>query len=140
MTKRIAIAALAAALAACGTNDKCPTQSPKLSQVADCTARPGATVNYQLQLCPTCNQSGATCNVQMSGTDIFLDPTVEACTGSNSCPPPTCDTGVFNCTFTAPTAVGTYNVTVVNGDTGAVVPRTLTVDATASPSCSLVPI
>ena len=140
MTKRIAIAAIVAALAACGSNDKCPTQSPKLSEVGNCTARPGAAVGYPLRLCPTCNQTGATCDVQMSGTDIFLNPTVEACTSGTSCGPATCDTNPFTCTFTAPAAEGTYNVTVVNGDTGATVPRTLTVSATAPVSCSLVPI
>src|SRR5512139_3304904 len=122
MTKRIAVAAVAAALAACGTNDKCPTQSPKLSEVGNCTVRPSATVSYPLRLCPTCNQTGATCAVDLSAVstsgDIFLDPTVEACSSSTSCGPATCETNPFTCTFTAPAAEGSYTVTVVNGDTG----------------------
>ena len=45
MTKRIAIAAFVAVVAACGSNDKCPTQSPSVSEMgADCVVRPGASV------------------------------------------------------------------------------------------------
>ena len=140
MTKRIAIAAIVAALAACGSNDKCPTQSPKLSEMGTgCVVRPGTAVSYPLRLCPTCNQSGATCSVDMSAVsqgEIFLDPTVEACTSGTSCGPATCDTNPFSCTFTAPTVEGDYHVTVVNGDTNTPVTQTLTVSSTLSPSCS----
>lgn len=142
IVRNAAIAALALLAAACG-EDTCPTESPQVSQVADCTVRPGAAVTYPVQLCPTCNQTGATCDVDTSAVgpgsgDIFLDPKVEVCTAATSCPP-TCDVTPFACTFDAPTVEGNYTVSVVNGASGAVVTRTLRVSATESVSCALVP-
>ncbi len=143
MRTRNAVVAAAVAFVAAGCgNDTCPTETPQVSQVADCTVRPGAAVSYPVQLCPTCNQTGATCDVDTSaaGTthDIFLDPRVEVCTQGNTCPP-TCEVAAFACAFTAPSAEGDYTVSVVNGATGGVVTRTLRVSSSEPVSCALSP-
>ena len=84
----IAITACAAAvgLSACG--DKCPTETPQVDAVANCTARPGSTVTVPLRLCPTCNQTAASCDVDTSQAAssgiIQLDPVVEACESASS--------------------------------------------------------
>lgn len=139
MRIRIAAATAAVALLAAGCGESCPTETPRLSQVANCTVRPGATVSYPIQLCPSCNQSGATCQVEIQGSTIQLDPTVEACTSSSGCPDNSCQVvPQLQCTFTAPMAAGTYNVFVYNPATDQIVPRTLTVSDTAPVSCSMV--
>ena len=142
MTKRIAIAALAAALAACGSNDKCPTQSPQVSGISpNCTELAGQPVSYPLRLCPTCNQSGATCIVDLSAVSagqIFLDPTVETCSSSNSCPP-SCDPNPLLCHFTAPTAPGDYTVSVFDPAANTTRVGTLTVIASGAESCVVIP-
>jgi hypothetical protein len=78
----------------CGS-DSCPSESPKVEAVANCSAPAGAQVSYQLRLCPTCNQNLTGCTVDMSaattaGGTIFLNPVVEACESASSCPPATC--------------------------------------------------
>lgn len=101
-------AALAFVAAGCG-NDKCPTEPPEVSGIpTDCQAATGQAVTYPLHLCPTCNQTFSSCDVQMSGNDIFLNPTVEACTSSSSCGAG-CSPNTNACTFTAP-APGDYIV------------------------------
>src|SRR5512132_979112 len=102
MRTRDAVVAAAVAFVAAGCGeDTCPTETPQVSQVADCTVRPGAAVSYPVQLCPTCN-------VDLSAVGagaIFLDPKVEVCSQGNTCPP-TCEAAAFACTFTAPSAEG----------------------------------
>ncbi len=119
-----AILAAAAAIAAAGCgSEKCPTENPEVSAMpASCAASPGATVGYPLKLCPTCNQTGITCDVDTSGVGvgsgtIFLDPKAEVCESSSSCPP-SCSTQDTVCTFTAPSAQGSYTVSVYNPGSG----------------------
>ncbi|WP_242394227.1 hypothetical protein [Anaeromyxobacter oryzisoli] len=132
----IGIAALAAA--GCGSSS-CPTEVPKVEQVASCTVRPGTQVNVKVKLCPTCNQNPTSCQVDLSGLSqgqIFLDPIVETC--ESSCTPesaPTCAVSGPSCTFTAPTAEGTYTLSAISL-TGPV-NGTLTVSSTVTPSCTL---
>ncbi len=103
-TAAIAAAAAVALLAACG-KDKCPTESPAVTKVPDCTAAAGQAISYPVQLCPTCNQTFSSCDVQIAGSDIFLNPVVEACSGSSSCPAG-CDAQPSGCSFTVPTSGG----------------------------------
>jgi hypothetical protein len=131
---------LAAALAASGCGDKCPTESPaKVQAIQSCTAAPGAQVSVQIQLCPTCNQSGATCSVDTSGAgsgSIELDPTVEACDSVSTCPStaPSCSVGPLTCTFTAPSTPDRYQLLVYDPSTGGTIAGTLDVGSGPS-SC-----
>ncbi|WP_242346909.1 hypothetical protein [Anaeromyxobacter terrae] len=134
----IAIGACAAAvgLSACG--EKCPTETPRVDALAGCTAAPGSTVTVPLRLCPTCNQTAASCDVDMSQATtsgvIQLDPVVEACESANSCPPG-CDLNAINCTFAAPSQPGTYQLLVYNPATNTTIPNTLVV-ASGPTSCA----
>jgi hypothetical protein len=142
---RIRTATLAAALAVlaagCG-NDKCPTESPEVTKLGNCTALAGDTVSYPIQLCPTCNQTLSSCEADLSdvgagsGT-IFLNPTVEACTSSSSCGTG-CNLNPTTCTFRAPSAAGTYTVLAHDAaHPDAPKTGTLTVTATGATSCLL---
>ncbi len=130
---------LAVALAGCG--DKCPTETPQVSALpTSCTAGAGNPVSYPLRLCPTCNQTGITCDVDMSSVGagsgtIFLDPKAEACETSGSCPP-SCAAQETVCSFTAPGTVGTYKVSVFNPATGSTMEETLQVNVVGG-SCTL---
>ncbi len=138
MRTRIALVAAAAlAAAGCGGNDKCPTESPQVNTVGSCEALAGTTVNFPVRLCPTCNQTLSTCDAQISGTQIFLNPTVEACSSSNSCAPG-CAPNPATCSFTAPNAgAGTvYTVLVFDPQTNTTRSGSLTI-VSGSPSCTL---
>jgi len=125
--RNAAVAALALAAAACNDNT-CPTESPQVSALADCTEIAGQLVSYPVRLCPTCNQTISSCDVQISGSTIFLDPKVETCTSSNSCPP-ACQSSPSTCNFTAPTTPGPYTVSVYDPATNATLDGVLTVVA-----------
>lgn len=135
-----AVAALALAAAACN-DETCPTESPEVSALpGSCTELAGEPVIYPVRLCPTCNQTGATCDVDMSAVstsgDIFLDTKVEACTSSSSCPP-TCEVNAVTCTFMAPSTPGTYTVIAYDAATGQTRESQLTVIETGGESCAL---
>jgi hypothetical protein len=141
----VALTACAAAvvLSACG--DTCPTESPaKVDQIQSCTARPGDPVTVRVRLCPTCNQTGATCDVDTSQAAatgfIQLDPTVEACENVTSCPSiaPACQAPAeaMTCTFTAPSNEDVYTLLVFDPSTNGDITATLTVDSSAAPSCA----
>jgi hypothetical protein len=138
-----AVTTLALVATGCGTEDSCPTESPDVAAVPNCTVRPGAAVSYPVQLCPTCNQTGAVCDVDLSAAssgDIFLDPRVEACTPSSTCPgtAPACDASPLLCPFTAPTVEGDYVVTLVDASSPtAPITRTLRVSSVEPVSCAL---
>lgn len=133
---------LAGALVASGCGTKCPTESPaQVSAIGSCTAKPGDTVSVPVRLCPTCNQSGATCDVDTSASSsgiIQLDPTVEACQNVTSCgaPTATCETNPLTCTFTVPSnASGRITLLVIDG-AGTQLTGTLDVASNVTPSCS----
>lgn len=135
--------AAAAALAGCPSSEPCPLESPQVSAIPGaCTEVAGQPVTYPVRLCPTCNQTGASCVVDLSAVgagsgDIFLDTKVEACTGSGSCPP-SCAVNAISCTFNAPATPGTYNVIALDGATGQPVESVLFVVAPGTPeSCAL---
>ena len=70
--------------------DECALESPQVSATpGTCTEVASQPVSYPVRLCPTCNQTGATCvpDLSAAGTtgDIYLDIKVEACTDPNSC-------------------------------------------------------
>jgi len=119
--------AAAAALAALGTlwgcGDKCNTEPvAKVDAAQDCTAAPGTPVTVGVRLCPTCNQTGATCDVDTSqvGSGIIqLDPIVEACQAVTSCasPSPSCQNNPLPCSFTAPMAPDVYDINVYDSAT-----------------------
>jgi hypothetical protein len=96
----------------------------------------GQLVSYPVRLCPTCNQFGATCEVTISGNDIFLDTKVEACDDSSTCGGPACQVNATTCDFTAP-AIGDYNVIAPNGLTGGTTEGRLTVIASGPEFCDL---
>jgi hypothetical protein len=121
----------------CGSEDSCPSESPQVTDMpAACTATPGQTVSYPLQLCPTCNQTFTSCDVQMSGTDIFLNPLVEACESASSCAPG-CNTRSNTCTIRLPVAAvdTVFTVSVFDPASGTM-SAPLTIVA-ASPVCAI---
>ncbi|HSD21108.1 MAG TPA: hypothetical protein VLC54_13770 [Anaeromyxobacter sp.] len=137
----IAIAACAAAVGLSGCGESCPTETPKVEAFATsgCTATPGATVTVPLRLCPTCNQTAASCDVDVSqasrSNEIFLDPVVEACQSASSCPP-TCDPNAINCSFAAPSQPGRYDLIVFDPATNTTLQEQLDVVASGPTSCS----
>lgn len=140
MRIRIAVTAAAVALVAAGCGESCPTESPQVSALAaGCTQVAGQPVDYPVRLCPTCNQTAASCDVDLSqvgsGT-IFLDPKVEACTGSSGCPP-ACSLNTLTCTFVAPATPGSYSVLAYDPGSNTTRQSTLLVIASGAESCSL---
>jgi hypothetical protein len=119
----------------CPSSNSCPLETPQVNTLPTCTEPPNYALSYPVRLCPTCNQTGATCAVQMSGQNIFLDLKVEACGDSNSCGGAGCSPGPTVCSFTTPAAEGTYNVTAT--DAGGTRSGTLVVSATSPASCLL---
>ncbi len=121
----VAVAVAVAAFAAGCGKDTCPTEAPQVSALAqDCQVPAGQAVTYPLRLCPTCNQTLTGCTAEMSGANasggtIFLNPTVEVCSSSNSCPP-SCSASTATCTFTPPsTAAGvSYDIQVYDPASG----------------------
>ncbi len=127
-------AALAALATGCG-DTKCATDVPQVDAMASgCTAVVNQPVNYPLRLCPACNLSIVSCDVQISGDQIFLNPTAEACESASSCST-SCALQPTSCTFT-PTAAGQYTVTVYDPASGPKT-QTLNVVSSDSPSCAL---
>ena len=142
----VIVAAAAAAgfgLAGCPSSS-CPKESPQVNAggiPTSCTAAAGQPVTYPVRICPTCNQSSATCVVDMSAAatsgDIFLDTKVETCSGSGSCSQG-CQASPISCTFTAPAASATpYMVTVFDGGSGTTLTSQLTVTQGGPASCAL---
>jgi len=139
----LAIAGAVLLASGCGGNS-CPTETPSVQQIGNCTAKPGDAVNVPVRLCPTCNQTGAACQVdtsQLASSGIVqLDPTVEACDSVSSCssPAPQCQTNPLTCTFTVPanTQPGTtIRVAVFDPVTSREIDGTVTVSTGVSPSC-----
>jgi hypothetical protein len=142
-TRNAAIAAaLMLAVAGCGDDTSCPTETPQVSALAgSCVQVAGQPVSYPVRLCPTCNQTGATCDVDLSAVgagsgDIFLDPKVEACMSSASCPP-ACEVNAITCTFTAPSTPGFYTVIAFDPVSGTTRESDLEVIASGPESCAL---
>ena len=133
----ITVCAAAVGLSACG--DKCPTETPQVDAVANCTATAGSTVTVPLRLCPTCNQTAASCDVDTSQAAssgiIQLDPVVEACESASSCAPG-CDPNAINCTFAAPSQPGPYDLIVFNPATNSTITKRLDVVASGGTSCA----
>ncbi len=132
-------AALGLAAAGCG-KESCPTESPQVTTVGNCSATSGQSVSFPVRLCPTCNQTLTSCDADLSAVGsgtIFLNPVVEACSNANSCPP-SCAPNPATCTFTAPTTTpGTiYTVLVFDPATSMTRNGTLTI-VSSGPSCSL---
>ncbi len=140
MKLRKAVVVAAALAAAACSSEKCPTETPGVNTVsASCTVLSGSTVNYPIKLCPTCNLTNVTCEVDLSAVgqgQIFLDPKAEACSDSSSCPP-SCSFSNDTCAFTAP-AVGNYTVTAYDPGTGTYKTGQLNVVPSGSPSCTAI--
>ncbi len=144
-TRTAAFAVAAAALgvlAGCGDNSKCSDQTPPIAGVPSCTALASTQVTVPIHVCPRCDQGPTTCTVDMANIAsnvIELVPLSPVCDANASCPipdPPTCPFATANCTFTAPAAVGIYNLVVVDA-TGAQIPnKQLDVVSSGTPSCS----
>lgn len=128
--------ALAGGLTGCG--ESCPSETvAKIQDVGACTARPGTSVTVPVQLCPTCNQSGSSCDVEIQGSFVQLDIRAEACDSVASCgsTAPSCQPP-SGCTFTAP-AEGTYTVLVYDPSTDRTIERPLVVSTTQNLGCSI---
>ncbi len=110
-------------------------ETPQVNALPSCTEPPSQALSYPVRLCPTCNQTGATCSVQMSGQTIFLDLKVEACNDASSCGGAGCAPGPTICSFTTPAQPGTYNV--IATDAGGTATGTLLVSTTDPASCAL---
>ena len=129
------LAVALAALGLAGCEEKCPTESPEVQRVQDCTYPPGAQVSMRLQVCEKCNQDATECQVDIQGNTIQLDPVSEACEDASSCPPGCNLDPNITCTFTAPAEEGAYTVIVYDPATNETREGVLTVAAGASPSC-----
>jgi hypothetical protein len=113
-----AVAGVAVGLAGC-PSETCDLESPQVSALpSSCTQVASQPVSYPVRLCPTCNQFGATCDVTISGNEIFVDTKVEACEDSSTCGGPACEVNATTCEFTAPATPGTYAVIAFDGLTG----------------------
>lgn len=138
-----AAAALVAAAGLAGCGEKCKTEPvAKVEEAQSCTAAPGAPVSVGVRLCPTCNQTGATCEVdtsQAASGIIQLDPVVEACEDVTTCPTqePACQVAPLPCRFSAPAAPGAYEIVVYDPQTNTLpTVATLEVVAGAPSSCA----
>ncbi len=118
-------------------SSSCPLETPQVNALPTCTEPPSRQITYPVQLCPTCNQTGATCSVQMSGNDIFLDLKAEACNDSTSCGGAGCAPGPTTCSFTTPSAEGNYRVVTSNAATGGTIESQLVVSSTQPANCTL---
>lgn len=109
----LAFVAAGSLVIGCGGDSGCPTETPRIDAIQGCSVPPGTTVNVRLRLCPTCNLTGISCEVDLSGVSsagvIVLDPVAERCEGTGSCPP-SCSTNEAVCTFTAPSTPDTYTL------------------------------
>ncbi len=130
----LAFVAAGSLVIGCGGDSGCPTETPRIDAIQSCTAQPGATVSVRLRLCPTCNLTGITCEVDLSGVassgTIFLDPVAERCEGTSSCPP-ACSNNEAVCTFTAPSTSDTYTLQAFDPATNQV--RTALLDVGTGP-------
>jgi hypothetical protein len=137
---KVLAAALAVAAGLAGCGETCKTEPvAKVEDAESCTAAPGSPVTVGVRLCPTCNQTGATCEVDVQGGIVQLDAIVEACEDVTSCPSPTpsCEVAPLPCRFTAPSEPGVYDVNVYDASTNTVpTVATLTVEAGAAASCA----
>jgi hypothetical protein len=139
----VSVAAVALVAAGCGNEDSCPTESPQIDALAaGCIERAGEPVNFPVRLCPTCNQTDAVCDVDLSAVragsgEIFLDPRVEACTPSSSCSGASCQVSPLTCAFAAPATPGTYTVIVFDPSTNQTRQSDLVVIPSGAESCVL---
>ena len=134
-----AVIAAAAGLTGCPA-DSCPLETPAVTAMPSCTEPPNQEILYPVRLCPTCNQTGASCAVDLSQVatgSIFLDIKAEACTDSNSCGGAGCAPGPTNCSFRTPATPGTYQVITSNAATGGTLQSALVVATGVTPSCAL---
>ncbi len=129
------LVAVAVGVVGCPSSNSCPLETPQVNALPTCTEPPNQPVSYPVRLCPTCNQTAASCNVQISGQTIFLDLKVEACGDSTSCGGAGCSPGPTVCSFTTPGTPGNYNVTAT--DAGGTVSGILVVSSTSPASCAL---
>ncbi len=102
-----------------GGSSSCATETPQLNSAPSCPSMmPNTTVQVSLQICPTCNQTDAECQVDLSAVSsgiIHFDTLVHACENSNSCPP-SCSVSGVTCSFTTP-GPGTYNLYIGDSTT-----------------------
>lgn len=109
----IALAIVAGVGVGCG-GGSCPTETPRIDAIQSCTAQPGQSVTVQLRLCPTCNLTGISCDVDTSNAQsaglIQLDPVASRCESATSCGTLACSQNEAPCTFTAPSTPGTYTL------------------------------
>lgn len=122
-------AALSLLLAACGSDESgCFSRDAELAAGVnyDCTAAPGSTVSVQVQLCPNCRATSASCQAEFIAGQLEIAPVFFECEESRDCPiGQACETNPATrqttCVATIPigTAPGEYDI--VNAGTGTTV-------------------
>ena len=141
----LAIAGAVLLASGCG-GTSCPTETPaQIQKVGQCQATLGATVSVPVQLCPTCNQTGARCQVDASSVAssgiIQLDPTVEACDNVSTCssPAPSCQVGPLMCAVTVPSNTTMSQITLAAFDpfSGQQVSGVINIVPSGSSGCTL---
>jgi len=123
-------AALALAVAGCGSNNTCVDATPPVSAVPGaCSAQSGAAVTVPVHVCPKCDQSMPTCVVHPeNGGQILVEPVSQVCDPNSSCPivdPASCPFATLNCQLTAPPA-GSYTILVNTPENPDTIPFTVT--------------
>lgn len=146
MKKRLVLsAALAALLAACGSDDSaCVTRDAELAAGAvvpgTCTASAGSTVTIPVNLCPKCSDTRASCQAEFIGGQVEIAPIFFECEESRGCAiNPSCEnnplTRRVNCTVSVPSGTTPGQYDIVNAGTGGT--RVGSLDVTGgAPSCA----
>jgi hypothetical protein len=137
-------AALALAVAGCGSSNTCTDATPPVANTPSaCTAVQGVALTVPINTCPRCDQSTPTCDVRAAGGGRFtLEPVSQVCDPNSSCPipdPKTCAALATNCTLssalTSGLAPGTSYFLDIVTEAG-VDTKPLTVVASGSGGCT----
>jgi hypothetical protein len=133
----LAAAGLVLATGCASDSTSCASETPQVQGVDGGTCsrmEPGATVQVRFAICPKTCQTDPSCNVDVQATYVQLDPVVHTCDPS-SCSL-SCDVASnITCTFTTPSAEGSYPLYVIDSN-GAQLTATLEVGGSGI-SCDL---
>ena len=147
MKKLLAVLPAAALLlAGCGSEvsdalsgDSCQTAPAAVqAQGSSCTLAPGTTVTVLARpACQTCKDTRPSCNVEVLGTDIELNPVFRQCSEQQSCASEGCGFEPIQCVFTTPNnASGQFRFAYPT-QSGSVAYRNVNVAQGGGSSCTL---
>ena len=135
MRRTLALVAFAAAFAGCG--DTCSTKAAGVNALssAGCTVSANQAMTIQVKgSCQACTDSNPSCNTEVVGGGIDLNPIYSECAANAGCPGTSCGYPTFNCSVPG-LAAGSYTVTAVTDpSTGATTTTTVTVVAASGNS------